>query len=132
MKIELWNKVMNQDKIKNKVEIFDDVILQFVENRKKVELDGVSKNNYWESLNCVVDELYNLAEHTFDVLKFDLLIRESSIELMVNHAYEKISNFDPSKGRAFNYFTIVMLNMLRKQYRLLKTMNMLANGVNNA
>jgi hypothetical protein len=105
---------------------FDDIVHRFVASRKKES----AENEYWKSLDKVVEALYILAERIFDICFHggnQILVKESSIEVMVNRAYDKIGDFDPAKGRAFNYFTIVMLKILRKQYRSYKNY-----GVKNA
>lgn len=38
----------------------------------------------------------------------------------VYEAMERVASFNPKKGKAFNYFTTVILNFLRREYRQYK------------
>ena len=35
--------------------------------------------------------------------------------------FDKVNNFNPSKGKAFNYFTTIILNQMRREYRAWKS-----------
>lgn len=45
------------------------------------------------------------------------LTRDEQIKELVQISFAKVNRFNPCKGKAFNYFTTVMINQLRQLYR---------------
>lgn len=71
----------------------------------------------------LADAFYTLATNIVRYAKFNLVEEDDAIQEGVMTCFEKIDRFNPSKGRAFNYFTTVSINQLRAQFRTAKNFN---------
>jgi len=63
-----------------------------------------------------------LANTIFDTMKLPPTIlgattKEEAIRFVVFVAFSRLHLYDPEKGKAFNYFTTVMLNYWRKEHK---------------
>ena len=67
--------------------------------------------------NKLADAFYRLAEKVVDYIKFPLLDKDDAKQECVLLGFQKIDRYDPTKGRAFNFFTTIMLGHLRPIYR---------------
>jgi len=67
--------------------------------------------------NKLCDLLTLMATKLVDWVKIKHIEREDAIQECLIVALEKIERFDSSRGKAFNFFTTIMLNNLRSVYR---------------
>lgn len=86
------------------------------------ELDGIIKE--WQTTgngdNRIYEFLSNLADTLLMVMgkkSFPHLHTPEVKKELVDYAMSKLNRLDTSKGKAFNFFTTVMLGHLRQLYR---------------
>ena len=95
--------------------IRDEFKKTLLENFNEVAADKVAgrlKHLGWEQL------FYPLAEEVVNYFgKFAACERDDAIQECVLIAFEKLHRFDPEKGKAKNYFTTLMLSILRMTFR---------------
>jgi hypothetical protein len=66
---------------------------------------------------------YTLSKNIAEYAKFNLIDVDDAISEGVLICFDKIDRFDPSRGKAFNYFTTCTLNTLRQSYRTARNFN---------
>lgn len=76
-----------------------------------------SSKNYTESQEQLAYAFLTLSENIVNYAKFNLIDADDAVQEGVVICFEKIERFDPTRGRAFNYFTTCVLNCLRQHYR---------------
>lgn len=69
----------------------------------------VAKAELWGMINLLCDRLWQ-AKRTYR------LDRDDAVQDAMIHAIEKLPNFDPAKGKAFVWFTTVILNFYRAEF----------------
>jgi DNA-directed RNA polymerase specialized sigma subunit len=75
----------------------------------KIDKEKLSEAFYW------------LTEHVIDHLTVNIpLDRDDAIQEGVMICWEKFSRYDRTKGVAFNFFTTIILSLLRQIYRTKK------------
>ena len=75
-----------------------------------------------DTMRAVFDAFWTLANNIFTAVKFPGMeiafkTKNSTIRDMVCLAFIKLPRYDATKGRAFNFFTTIMLGWLRQVYR---------------
>ena len=70
----------------------------------------------------VAERFKHMAHTIFDVMKLPPTIlgaptEEEAVRFVVFVAFSRLHLYDPAKGKAFNYFTTVMLNYWRKEHK---------------
>ena len=89
------------------------------------ELDQIfreyKENPNVDSMGAVFEALWLLAKNVLKYVKFKgikraLKNRTNTYSRLVAFSFIKIERFDPTKGRAFNFFTTIMLSWLRQEY----------------
>lgn len=63
---------------------------------------------------------YLLAENIIRAFRFTLIDREDALQEAVLACLSKMHRFDPDRGKAFNWFTTIILNHYRQLYRTCK------------
>lgn len=80
-----------------------------------------------QDFNVAQDDLaiafYLLSENLIRYAKFRLIDQDDAIQEGVLICFEKVSRFDPRKGKAFNYMTTCILNHFRQLYRTARNYN---------
>jgi DNA-directed RNA polymerase specialized sigma subunit len=89
-----------------------------LEEYRKIFLE--SKINYEIQQSNLANAFYTLAEHLARYAKDIITDSDDAIQESVLTCFEKIDKFHPNKGKAFSYFTSVMLNSSRQMYRSYK------------
>lgn len=74
-----------------------------------------------DTMGAVFESLWILARNILKLVKFKGIERAfkdrtGTYSRLVAFAYIKMERFDPTKGKAFNYFTTIMLSWLRQEY----------------
>jgi len=82
-----------------------------------------AEKNLEEVFSIMAEDLFN-----FMLLRQLKSKKNKIVEEMIDAAFDKIDSYDPEKGKAFNYFTTIMLCMLRQIFHLEK--RKLANETN--
>lgn len=63
---------------------------------------------------------YLLSENIIRAFNFKLIDKEDALQEGVLACFCKIDRFDPERGKAFNWFTTIILNHFRQLYRSCK------------
>lgn len=95
---------MSSEYINNKD--FEKLIIRYLDNNE----DDDIKN---EVTIC----FYLLADNIIKAFKFKLIDRDDALQEGVTICFAKINSFDPKRGKAFNWFTTIILNHFRQLYR---------------
>ena len=85
------------------------------------------KKDYDLAQKELTTAFYTLSENIVRYAKFNLIDPEDAIQEGVIVCFEKIDRFDPSRGKAFNYWTTIILNAFRQLYRSSRNYNELKN-----
>lgn len=64
--------------------------------------------------------LYLLADNIIRAFRFKLIDRDDALQEGVLVCFSKMSGFDRDRGKAFNWFTTIILNHYRQLYRSAK------------
>ena len=78
-----------------------------------------------EAESLLTQAFYTLAQNLVRFARFNLIDSDDVEQESVMICFEKIDRFDPSKGKAFNYFTTMTLNNMRQLFRSAKNYNQL-------
>ncbi len=113
---------MGNEYLINKV--LEDAIARFQEaKRKKNDLDETSEDReqYQQTFDEVQEELANLfyllAENIIRAFGFKLIDKDDALQEGVMICLQKLDQFKPERGKAFNYYTTCTLNHFRQLYR---------------
>jgi DNA-directed RNA polymerase sigma subunit (sigma70/sigma32) len=88
-----------------------------IEKNKEISLE------YEDAKNHMGRAFVILAQNIVDYAQFNLLEKEDATQEGILVCFEKVDRFEPQKGKAFNYFTTVLLNQLRQNHRSLRNYN---------
>lgn len=84
-------------------------------------LADYKENPCVETMEKVFNAFWLLASNILEAIKFGIeeafKNKTHTIRRMVFFAFIKLPRYDPTKGRAFNFFTTIMLGWLRQEYR---------------
>lgn len=58
-----------------------------------------------------------LGTNILKLVKFDCFPEKETIKELTSHTLCRTERFDPEKGKAFNFFTTIMISLLRQLYR---------------
>lgn len=72
---------------------------------------------FTQSQDELAAAFYTLSQNIVKYAKFQHIDDDDAIQEGVVICFEKISHFDPQKGKAFNYMTTCILNHFRQLYR---------------
>lgn len=70
-----------------------------------------------ERQNALAVQFYLLATNIVKGFKFARVEPEDAIQDCVMLCFAKIHRFDPSKGKAFNFCTTMIMNQCKQEYR---------------
>lgn len=96
-----------QDYINNKD--FEKLILSLLDNPDDEDIK-----------NEVTICFYLLADNIIKAFNFKLIDRDDALQEGVTVCFAKIERFDRNRGKAFNWFTTIILNHYRQLYRSAK------------
>ena len=105
---------------------FDGIATFYLNARKNIEEGGdrAAVKVYYAAEEQLQDAFSILAERIVSVFsRVDwnkVWKKDDVIESMVECAWAKADKFNPAKGRAFNFYTTVMLCQIRQLYRAMK------------
>jgi DNA-directed RNA polymerase specialized sigma24 family protein len=88
---------------------FEKLISSHLENQEDVDIK-------YEVTIC----FYLLADNIIKAFNFKLIDRDDALQEGVCACFSKISLFDKTRGKAFNWFTTIILNHYRQLYRSAK------------
>jgi len=101
----------------------DEEVFVKIDPAHKMQEEGY--NEYLERLildhpksNELAYAFLYLSETIVRFAKFTMLDEDDSVQEGVLACYERLDDFDPKKGEAFNYFTTVILNRFRLRYQV--------------
>jgi DNA-directed RNA polymerase specialized sigma subunit len=100
-------KIMAQEYINNKD--FERLILAYLKDHNDEDIK-------YEMSIC----FYLLADNIIKAFNFKLIDRDDALQEGVVACFSKIGLFDPERGKAFNWFTTIILNHFRQLYRSAK------------
>ena len=72
---------------------------------------------------CVAKCFYLLSDNIIRAFRFSMVEEEDAKQEAVLVCLKKISRFEHSRGKAFNYFTTMILNHYRQLYRSARNYN---------
>lgn len=119
---------MGNEYLINKV--LEDAIARFQEAKyKKGDLNETSEDReqHQQTFDKVQEELANLfyllAENIIRAFGFKLIDKDDALQEGVMICLQKLDQFKPERGKAFNYYTTCTLNHFRQLYRGAKNQN---------
>ena len=121
---------MATEYLNNKV--FESIIVRFneakknldsKERKKKKKLLAIDKKEFQDAETDLTDAFYLLASNIIRAFKFQLVESDDALQEGVMLCFEKLHRFDPAKGKAFNFWSTILLNAMRQMYRTAKNYN---------
>ena len=113
---------MGNEYLINKV--LEDAIARFQDAKsKKNDLDETSeeREQHQQEYDVVQEELANLfyllSENIIRAFGFKLIDKDDALQEGVMICLQKLDQFKPERGKAFNYYTTCTLNHFRQLYR---------------
>lgn len=98
--------------------VLESSITKFQEAKKKRDED---REQYQQEFEVVQAELakifYLLSDNIINAFKFKLIDKEDALQEGVMICLQKLDQFKPERGKAFNYYTTCTLNHFRQLYR---------------
>lgn len=105
---------MSSDYINNRE--FEEIIRLYVLDIRRVSKKRGEVANPILS-ECVAEYFYLLSDNIIRAFNFAMVEEEDAKQEAVFICLKKVSKFDPDRGKAFNYFTTMILNHYRQLYR---------------
>lgn len=96
-------------KLKSSAE-FDQIIREYKEN-PNVDTMGTAFECLWILAHNILKAVQ------FTGIEKAFRDKTNTLSRLIAYAFIKIERCDPDKGRAFNFFTTIMLGWLRQEYR---------------
>lgn len=95
---------------------------EYINNRdfEKLIKEYLKNPNDEDIKNEVSICFYLLSDNIIKAFKFKLIDKEDALQEGVLVCLSKINRFDPERGKAFNWFTTIILNHFRQLYRSCK------------
>lgn len=106
---------MSIEYLNNKV--FEEIIARFKRTKKN---KSRNKAAFTKAQNELANAFYLLSANIIKAFNFQLVDKDELLQEGVLICFEKLNHFDPSKGKAFNYYTTCTLNHYRQLYRSAK------------
>lgn len=104
---------MASDYINNKE--FENIITIYQEALGQKKSSGIEPDPI--ICECIANFFYLLSENIIRAFRFSMVDEEDAKQEAVMVCLKKIERFDVSRGKAFNYFTTMILNHYRQLYR---------------
>ncbi len=76
-----------------------------------------------ETKTKVTETFYLLADNIIRAFRFKLVDKDDALQEGVLACFSKMDRFDSERGKAFNWFTTIILNHYRQLYRSAKNYN---------
>ena len=98
--------------------ILESSITKFQEAKKKRDEDYELHHKEFEIVQAELAKLfYILSDNIINAFKFKLIDKEDALQEGVMICLQKLDQFKPERGKAFNYYTTCTLNHFRQLYR---------------
>ncbi len=94
--------------------ILEDAIARFQEAKQSKDENAVEFEQVQEEL---ANLFYLLAENIIRAFGFKLIDKDDALQEGVMICLQKLDQFKPERGKAFNYYTTCTLNHFRQLYR---------------
>ncbi len=107
---------MGSDYINNKE--FEGLIKLYIDSTRESKKKSKDKKPAEPILcECIANYFYLLSDNIVRAFRFSLVDEEDAKQEAVLVCLKKIDKFDIERGKAFNYFTTMILNHYRQLYR---------------